>query len=314
MTDQQRIMGCLPSPDDPRDWQYESLPLMTASPSFPETFDLRPYLPPVRDQGALGTCAAFSAACIKEYHEKIDNPDKFNFQISPFFIYYFRVNKPSEGMNLRNVMQILTNQGACREQYMPYGLREPKSVSAQAVEDGARFKISGYAQVSTINAAKAALMNSGPILFAFPYYENKLSQFWRPKRGLKADGGHAVVGVGWTQQGFIIRNSWGSGYADHGYVIYDFAEWGSHFECWSATDQHTIWPEVKTSEPVPEPPKPEPVPTPKSESIPVPIPTPPAPIPEPPKPAPIPTPPPMPPKPKVTPKPLPKPKVIPHRR
>lgn len=302
MTDQQRILGCLPSPDDPRDWQYESLPLMTASPLFPETFDLRPYLPPVRDQGALGTCAAFSAACIKEYHEKMDNPDKFGGHMSPFSIYFYRANKPTEGMNLRNVMQILTNQGACREQYMPYGLREPKSISAQAVEDAARFKISGYAQVSTITGVKTALMTSGPVLAAFPYYENKIPQFWRPKRGLKADGGHAVTIVGWNETGFIIRNSWGSGYADHGYVIYDFAEFGLHSELWSVTDQHTVWPEVKTSEPVPEP-RPEP---PKPTPQPVPQPTP-----EPPKPAPTPSP--MPPKPKVLPKPIP-PKVKPHRR
>ena len=173
-------LGCIKSPQDDRDWKYEALPLLTATlVSLPKTFDLRPHLTPVRDQGVLGTCAAFSASCIKEYHEKIDNPSHFNGYMSPFSIYCNRVNKPQEGMHLRDVMKILNTQGTAREELFPYSNTEPKTIPSPVVQDALRFKISGYAQISTIDAAKKALMISGPLLVAFPYYENGLPELAR---------------------------------------------------------------------------------------------------------------------------------------
>ena len=94
-------------------------------------------------------------------------------------------------------------------------------------------------------------MTSGPLLFAFPYYENGLAEFWKPTGPF--GGGHAVACVGWNEKGFIIRNSWGPDWNGDGYVIYDFKDWGMHWELWSAVDEQTQW----------TPPKPEPKPQPK---------------------------------------------------
>lgn len=238
------------SPPDDRDWMYESLAL--AGPvGYPKTFDLRPHLSPVRDQGSRGTCAAFTAGCIKEYHEKIEHPDNFEGYMSPDSIYFYRKNKPEEGMYCRDVMNILRKHGAGREQFQPYSNVEPRQLDPKVVEDAERFKIKNYAQVNTINAAKKALMTSGPLLFAFPYYENGLAEFWKPKGQMS--GGHAVACVGWTEKGFIIRNSWGSDWNGDGHVIYDFKDWGMHWELWSAVDEETQWSP-------PPPPKPQPVP------------------------------------------------------
>lgn len=240
------------SPPDDRDWAYEGLAL--AGPvSFPKTFDLRPHLPPVRDQGSRGTCAAFTSCCIKEYHEKIDNPEHFEGYMSPDSVYFYRKNKPEEGMYCRDVMNILRKYGAGREEFQPYSNKEPKSLSPEVVKDAARFKIKNYAQVHTINAAKKALMTSGPLLFAFPYYENSLAEFWKPTGPF--GGGHAVACVGWTEKGFIIRNSWSDKWNGDGYVIYDFKDWGMHWELWSAVDAETVW--------SPPPPKPKPKPQPR---------------------------------------------------
>lgn len=245
-------LGCIKSPQDDRDWKYEALPLLTSTTiSLPKTFDLRPHLTPVRDQGNLGTCAAFSASCIKEYHEKIDNPSHFNGYMSPFSIYCNRVNKPQEGMHLRDVMKILKTQGASREEVFPYGSVEPRTIPTPVIQDALRFKISGYAQISTIDAAKKALMISGPLLVAFPYYENGLPQFWRAKAGIQLSGGHAVTIVGWNENGFIIRNSWGNKWNGDGHVLFEYSEWGCQWEIWSCVDERTIW-----TSPVPVPRRP----------------------------------------------------------
>jgi C1A family cysteine protease len=234
------------SPQDDRDWVYEGLALAGPE-SFPKEFDLRPHLPPVRDQGSRGTCAAFTSCCIKEYHEKIDHPDNFKGYMSPDTVYFYRQNKPAEGMYCRDVMRILTKYGAGREMFQPYSSREPLTLSREAVKDAKRFKIKGYAQIHTINAAKKALMTSGPLLVAFPYYDNGKAEFWQPKGQMS--GGHAVACVGWTEEGFIIRNSWSSNWNGDGYVIYNFADWGSHWELWSAVDEETQW----TPPPQPQP-------------------------------------------------------------
>jgi len=255
-------LGCVKSPTDPRDWIYDNLPLMSAPIStttqeLPEEFDLRGFLPPVRDQGQLGTCAAFSASCIKEYHEKIDNPTLFSGYMSPFFIYCNRINKPSEGMYLRDVMRILQKCGAAREHFLPYSSKEPKTIPPTAIEDAARFKIANYAQVMTVDAAKRALMLSGPLLVAFPVYSHNLPEFWKPIPGTQMLGGHAVVIVGFTKQGFIVRNSWGSKWNGTGHVIFPYTDWGLHWELWSAVDLSG------SKIPVPKPPAPAPPAPPK---------------------------------------------------
>ena len=43
---------------------------------YPESLDLTCDLPPIRNQGEQGTCAAQTAACMKEYQEK--NAHKMN--------------------------------------------------------------------------------------------------------------------------------------------------------------------------------------------------------------------------------------------
>lgn len=231
------------SPVDERDWNYDNLPL-TTTPTFPKVWDLRPYLPPVREQGIRGTCAAFTSCCMKEYHEKLDHKE-FTGYMSPESVYFYRQNKPQEGMFCRDVMKILHKHGVAREQFQPYSRVEPKSLSPKAIEDAKRFKVQGYAQVHTIHGAKAALMSDGPLLIAFPYYKNGKAEFWQ-KKG-KMAGGHAVAIVGWVEEGFIVRNSWGKGWNNGGYVIYPWKDWGAHWELWSAVDQKTDWapPETK---------------------------------------------------------------------
>jgi len=238
------------SPIDERDWAYEGIPLQ-APVGYPKTFDLRPHLPPIRNQGSRGTCAAFTTCCIKEYHEKIDHPENFKGYMSPDSVYFYRSNKPSEGMYCRDVMKILQKYGAAREQFQPYSNNEPSRLAPNAIKDASRFKIKNYAQIHTISGAKKALMTSGPLLFAFPYYENGLAEFWKPKG--QPSGGHAVACVGWDEKGFIIRNSWGDKWNGDGYVIYDFSDWGMHWELWSAVDEQTQW----------APPRPKPKPKPR---------------------------------------------------
>ena len=77
-------------------------------------------------------------------------------------------------------------------------------------------------------------------------------------------GGHAMTVVGYTEDSFIIRNSWGDLWGDKGYCYYNFSDWGAHWELWCVVDDKTY-----VNPPGPEPEK-EPEPEPEKESEPEP--------------------------------------------
>ena len=77
------------STPDKRDWVYKSKNITKENQRYyPEDLDLRHFLRPIRNQGSQGTCAAQSAACMKEYQEKLDM--NFNEYMSPQFVYNHR--------------------------------------------------------------------------------------------------------------------------------------------------------------------------------------------------------------------------------
>lgn len=226
----------IPSPLDGRDWSAECI--YNSRSLIPNEFDMRPMLSPVRDQGNQGTCAAQTAACIKEIQEKKDV--NFSGYMSPQFIYNNRQNQDSEGMYGRDVMRILSDIGSCKESTYEYGIiQKPDDIPKEAFKEANRHKIRSFARVNTINGAKQALYNDGPCYIAFPVY-NYGPEFWK-KRHVddKFLGGHAVTIVGYTKDSFIIRNTWGKKWADKGYTYYKFKDYGSHWEIWTTVDEES---------------------------------------------------------------------------
>lgn len=222
-----------PSPYDDRDWMAESI--YQEEIILPKTLDYRPDLMPIRNQGLQGSCAAQSAACIKEWQENKD----INFQqaMSPQFIYNNRKNQDSEGMYARDVMKILSKKGCCSESIYPYGkIESPQKIDNVIFEKAKNFVIKSYAKINTIQGLKKALFINGPCYIAFPVYNYGI-RMWKPINKEKRNGGHAMTVVGYNNEGFIIRNSWGEYWGNNGYCIYSYQDWGSHWEVWTTIDE-----------------------------------------------------------------------------
>lgn len=196
----------------------ENLPL-------PSEYDLRKYLMPVRDQGKRPTCVAQVFSCIMEYQfMRTDAQFRYN---SPMFVYNLK-NTPGEGMQGSDLERIGNTFGICSENKFPYldknyEIKPPDD----AFEEASRIKIKNMIVLDTILDVKNFLVNYGPCYIAFPCY-NFGPKFW--ESGESFNGGHSVAIVGYNSKGFILRNSWGSEWADGGYTIFPFENFGIQWE------------------------------------------------------------------------------------
>jgi C1A family cysteine protease len=229
------VLNVKKSPKDKKDYIY-----IGGNISVPQVLDYRSDLQPVRNQGSQGTCYAQTVACVKEWQEKKDSG--FNEYMSPQFFYNNRLNKydtdPTNdyGMFGRDVMKMMQSIGICRESNYPYGKIENKdAISPSCFDEAKKYLIKSYAQVTSVDTLKQSLVSNGPCLITFPVYNNG-QYFWRKTGDQKLEGGHAVTVVGYDNDGFIIRNSWGSDWGDHGYTRYRYNEWGAHWEIWTTVD------------------------------------------------------------------------------
>lgn len=221
-------LNITPSPFDPRNWRYESF---VKAYTYPTTLDLRPFMFAVRDQGYQGSCAAMAGAAMKDYQEIKDV--SMNEYMSPQFIYNNREDLNQEGMYMLDLMKILKNKGTCVEHLHPYGnLNIP---NAEAYANALNYVVKGYAEVSTVEDLKQALYENGPCVIAVPVY-NYTTRMWYKRAGDSLLGGHAMSIVGYTEEGFIIRNSWGDDWGDEGYTIFPYSDWGCQWEVWSTVD------------------------------------------------------------------------------
>ena len=232
------ILNISISPLDIRDYIYES------NSDIPMTYDLRDFLLPIRDQGKQGSCYAQASSTMKEYQEFVDYSS--NEYMSPQFIYNQRDNLYDDnpdndsGMYGRNVMKILKTIGVCYEKSYPYGAIETRHhISTDIYQEAALHKIKNYAAIYSLHNLKSSLVENGPCLITFPVYNYGL-EMWKPEYDNQTfKGGHAMTVVGFTEDTFIIRNSWGTNFGDQGYCYYKFEDWGSHWEIWTTVDQKT---------------------------------------------------------------------------
>ncbi|MBW2982642.1 C1 family peptidase [Candidatus Woesearchaeota archaeon] len=241
MKDENKTTGAKRSPVDERDWRAESIhPTVT----LPLKFDLREKMLPVRDQGYQGSCAAMTAAAMKEYQEYINI--SLAEYMSPQFVYDNRYDQTHlAGMYGREVMQILQEKGDCREVTYPYNHpHSPEDIAENIYEEALNFTIQNYAQVTTIEGLKTALMQNGPCYIAVPVYRYD-TRMWYQYPGDVGKCGHAMTVVGWDDKGFIIRNSWGEDWGDKGFCTFPYEDWGWQWEVWSPIDDNSSTPNPK---------------------------------------------------------------------
>lgn len=230
--------GWKPDLPDARDHLYAAPPEVMAT--LPPKVDLRSQFPaPPYDQGQLGSCTGNGIAAAIQF-DRAKQSLKPDFIPSRLFIYYNErvientVNQDS-GAQIRDGIKSVAQQGVCKETTWPYDINQftTKPPPAAYTEAQQYLVVSYRRLVPNLTQLKGCLASGYPFVFGFTVYDSFESQQVAqtgvvPMPNLATEqvvGGHCVVGCGYddSQQRFIVRNSWGTGWGQQGYFTMPYA-------------------------------------------------------------------------------------------
>ena len=226
---------------------------------LPKKADLRDHCSTVRNQGALGSCTAFAATGLME--TMMDLQGKKVTRMSPLFLYYAERKQMEEsgdtpkatrkdtgassGLAARTAVKI----GCVPESAVPYKDGRAALAYDASPEDyraAEAFRFKKASRISTLMGMKNALAHGKPFVLGIVVYESfgnaeKGGMMPIPANNERAQGGHAVCGVGFddSKQAFIVRNSWGADWGDKGYFYmpYEFFKTSyvglRYYNCWT---------------------------------------------------------------------------------
>lgn len=229
-----RVFSTLISPFDVRDYR-----IATTAKEFPASFVLPEVS--VKNQGSVGSCVAHACSSVVEFHNK--RQEGTNTVFSTEFIYGYRPAGyyVGEGMYIRNALKTLREVGDCPKADLSGNHECDKAMAVvearlDELKDLAYpHRISTYAKVKTVDEIKQALMDFGYVVVSMPWHEDyQLVDGVYTFKSTKNRGYHCVVIYGWDERGWLVHNSWGSGWGQKGKFIvpFDF-KWR---EAWAVTD------------------------------------------------------------------------------
>lgn len=199
--------------------------------------------PPIRNQGAEGSCVAWGTAYAgrsiewKRTHPASSYSTSVNI-FSPEYVYnQIKISSScGSGSYVTSGLNLLKSQGVCRWSVMPYTDYSCSTYpNSTQKADAANYKISGYSAISRTASNFKAYLNAGRVIIvAGSVDQNYMNLGYNQilySRGSSL-GGHcyAVVGYDDAKGAFKIMNSWGTswGTSGFGWISYNYmTQWFS---------------------------------------------------------------------------------------
>jgi C1A family cysteine protease len=200
---------------------------------LPPSVDLRPSMPPIFDQGDLGSCTA-NALCSVMGHLKP------KFVGSRLFLYYNERKLENDvmddsGANLSTGIKALQTMGVCPEADCPYVVSNfTHKPSTKSYTDGLQHRALSVLNVQdTLAGLKTCLAAGNPFVVGIQVYDSFESDAVAqtgmvPMPNVNTEsllGGHAVCVAGYNDatSRFLVANSWGTSWGIQGYFWIPYA-------------------------------------------------------------------------------------------
>ncbi len=240
--EEKRILNCIPSRDIEKDWSETNA--VQAGLQFVRkpvpTFDLRDdSWWKIGDQGSTGSCVGWAStdAVLRWHLVKVGKLAKNQFLSVRFtwmasketdeYTSYPETFIDEVGTSLKSALTIQKNFGSVLDSLLPFSGGLVSGSEKTFFATAATRKINSYFNlISTNNDQLTTFRNwishNGPILVRLDVDKtwdsvtsNGILSTYNPS---STRGGHAVALVGYDQNQFIVRNSWGTAWGDKGYA------------------------------------------------------------------------------------------------
>jgi C1A family cysteine protease len=238
-----RILNCVPSQDVENDWGIANArdAGMLAAAAIPAQKDLRASWWTIGDQGETGSCVGWATAdSVLRWHfvesGKITKTDRLAVRFiwmsakeTDVFDQRPTTFIESDGTSLKAALDIARKFGCVHDRLLPFAtgkLYPGASKTFYAI--AAQLKISAYINVGMDPSDwREWIANNGPILTRLNVdkswnnateNDGDLDAYIPYPPGDLRGGGHAVALVGYTEDRFIVRNSWGKTWGDEGFA------------------------------------------------------------------------------------------------
>jgi C1A family cysteine protease len=218
--------GYRPDLGDPRDHAYER-----GTAPLPKSVDLRTtgFLPPVWDQGQLGSCVWHATpAGLMFARAKAGTPVPMPSRLAG----YYETRKiegdvkQDAGCEIRDAIKVLVKEGVPPESEWPYvETKFAKAPPAKVLADGKPDEITGYQRLNNVADYLDCLAKGYPVIIGVSVFQalesNAVAKSGSVPMPGKHDtpiGGHAILLTGYETDGrFIFRNSWSADWGMNGY-------------------------------------------------------------------------------------------------
>lgn len=238
-----RKFDAFPDRIDLRDWPYQP----TLAP-LQDELDNRHRVPEILDQGMEGACTGFALAGAINF---LLAQRRLKRRVSPRMLYEMArcydewPGENYEGSSARGAMKGWARHGVCERGLWPdssYGrgnLTERISKVAIGTPSGAYYRVKHkevrnvHAALSEVGIVYCTLMvhdgwdKPGLISVTVGKGKNKGKLPVIARKG-RSESGHAVALVGYTQQGFIVQNSWGPKWGAKGFALLPYEDYLLH--------------------------------------------------------------------------------------
>jgi hypothetical protein len=240
-----RRLDAFPDKIDLEDWPYR--PTLQALPV--EVNDIH-LVPAVLDQGREGACTGYALAAVINYLLKQSGIAR---TVSPRMLYELArrydewPGENYEGSSARGAMKAWVRHGVCTDAMWPASCRGTSYLTAELCFEavlspgGAYYRVD-FRQIRHIHAAISEVGIVYATLMVHEGWDKPGDSFVEVKSGQQetplrlpiierkgvADGGHAIAIVGYTNQGFIVQNSWGTDWGKDGFALLPYEDFMLH--------------------------------------------------------------------------------------